>query len=239
MYSDSMTRLSTLTSKFKEILNNKNIPQGHPDSAATSMFLANRDKYLGKELHHEEIRVGVANTNMMDLVTTQQLQLAPELPMEAQKGHGFNEMDRSLISVPVLCDVDCTVVFNKSNVQVHKDNMIIIEGPRDMETNLWLMPLESNNNNNNNNNNTKPTKQPFVIQLKHTANSAYQPKSVSHLQAWHHATSGAPVITTIIWAINSNWLLSFPGLTATGIQKHLPKSIQTTMGYLHKVRRNL
>ena len=33
-YSGSMTRLSTLTSKFKEILNNKNILQGHPDSAA-------------------------------------------------------------------------------------------------------------------------------------------------------------------------------------------------------------
>ena len=110
MYSGIMTRLSTLTSKSKEILNNKNIPQGHPDSAATSMFFANRHKYLGKEQHHEEVRVGVANTNTIDSVTTQQLQLTPELPMEAQKGHGFNEIDRLLISVPVLCDVNCTVV---------------------------------------------------------------------------------------------------------------------------------
>ena len=82
-YSDSMTRLSNLTSKFKEILNNKNIPQGHPDSAATNMFLANKHKYLGKELSHEETRVGVANTNMMDSITTRQLQLSPELPAEA------------------------------------------------------------------------------------------------------------------------------------------------------------
>ena len=132
-YSDSMTRLSTLTTKFKEILNNKTIPQGHPDSAATSMFLANKHKYLGKELQHGEIKVGVANTNTMNSVTTRQLQLAPELPMEAQKAHGFKEMDRSLISVPVLCDADCTVVFKKDNVQVIKGNKIIIEGPRDME----------------------------------------------------------------------------------------------------------
>ena len=165
-----MTRLSTLTNKFKAILNDKSIPQGHPDSAATSMFLANKHKYLGKELRHEEINVGVANTNTMNSVTTRQLQLAPELPMEAQKAYGFNEMDRSLISVPVLCDADCTVVFNKGNVQVIKDNKIIIEGPRDTETSLWLMPLESNNNNNNN---TKPIERPFVIQLKHTANIAY------------------------------------------------------------------
>ena len=107
-----------------------------------------------------------------------------------------------------------------------------------METNLWLMPLESNNNNNNNNN-TKPIKRPFVIQLKHTANSAYQQKSASHLQAWHHATLGAPVVTTLIKAIDKNWLTSFPGLTSNGIRKHLPKSIQTTMGHLHKVRKNL
>ena len=70
MYSDSMTRLSTLTSKFKQILNNKTIPPGHLDSAATSMFLANKHKYLGEELQHEEINVGVVNTNTMNSVTT-------------------------------------------------------------------------------------------------------------------------------------------------------------------------
>ena len=53
-------------------------------------------------------------------------------------------MERTLISVPVLCDANCTVVFKKGNVQVFKDDKVIIEGPRDMETNLWLMPLENN-----------------------------------------------------------------------------------------------
>lgn len=40
-----------------------------------------------------------------------------------------------------------------------------IEGPRDHEMNLWLMPLKHNNNNNNKNTNTtnKPTQQYFVI----------------------------------------------------------------------------
>ena len=224
-----MTRLSTLTNKFIAILKDNTIPQGHPDSAATSMFLSKKHKHLGKELRHDEINVGVANTNTMNSVTTRQLQLAPNLPVQA---HGFNEMDRSLISVPVLCDANCTVVFNKGDVQVIKDNKVIIEGPRDMETNLWLMPLENKEEN-------KTTKRPFVIQLKHTANSAYQQKSASQLQAWHHATLGAPVVTTLIKAVDNNWLTSFPGLSTTGIRKHLPKSIQTTMGHLHKVRKNM
>ena len=103
-------------------------------------------------------------------------------------------MDQSLTSVTVLYDADYTVVFNKGNVEVCKDNKIIIEGLRDTETNLWLMPLESSNNNNN----TKPTKKPFVIQLKHTANSGYQQKPASQLQAWHHATLGVPVVRTLI-----------------------------------------
>ena len=94
------------------------------------------------------------------------------------------------------------------------------------------MLLESNNNNN-----TKPIKRPFVIQLKQTVNSAYQQKSASHLQAWHHATLGAPVVTTLIKAIDKNWLTLFPGLTSNGIQKRLAKSIQTTMGHLHKVKK--
>ena len=104
-----------------------------------------------------------------------------------------------------------------------------------METNLWVMPLENNNNNDN----TDTTKRPFVIQLKHTANSAYQQKSASQLQAWHHATLGALVVTTLIKAIDKNWLTTFPGLTSNGVRKHLPESIQTTMGHLHKVRKNL
>ena len=96
------------------------------------------------------------------------------------------------------------------------------------------MPLESNNNNN-----TKPIKRPFVIQLKHTANCAYQQKSASHLQAWHHTTLGVLVVTTLIKAIDKNWLTLFPELTSNGIRKHLTKSIQTTMEHLHKVRKNL
>ena len=64
-----------------------------------------------------------------------------------------------------------------------------------MEMNLWLMPLKHDNNNNNK---KKSTKRSFVIQLKHTANSAYQQKSAAHLQAWHHATLGALVVNTLI-----------------------------------------
>ena len=43
----------------------------------------------------------------------------------------------------------------------------------------------------------------------------------------------------MIRAINNNWVTLFPRLTADGIPKNLPKTIQTTIGHLHKVRKNI
>ena len=63
-----MTCLSTLTSELKSVIENKKITQGHPGLAATSLFLSNKHKYLGKELPHKETKVDVSNTNIMDSV---------------------------------------------------------------------------------------------------------------------------------------------------------------------------
>ena len=145
------------------------------------------------------------------------------------------KMDKTLISVPVLCDADCTIVFKKQNIQVFKDNKLMIEGPRDSDTNLCLMPLE---NDSNRDTNSKQANQSFVLQLKHTANSTYQQQSAATLQAWHYATLGALAVTTLIQAINNNWLTTTPGLTTDGVRKHLLKSIQTT-GHTHKVGQNI
>jgi hypothetical protein len=40
-------------------------------------------------------------------------------------------------------------------------------------------------------------------------------------------------------AIDNDWLTSFPGLTSSAIRKHLPKSISTTMGHMHMIRKGI
>ena len=40
-------------------------------------------------------------------------------------------------------------------------------------------------------------------------------------------------------AINNKWLTSFPGMTVDNARRHLPKSIQTSMGNLARVRKNV
>ena len=161
-----------------------------------------------------------ANNTTMNLTTTRQLNLSPNLPLSAQKGHAFNEMDKTLVLIPALCDVGCDVIFKGKTIQVIKNKKIIIEENRDALKNLRLIPLDSSNN--------KPgdqTKQSDILQLQYTADSVYQQKPVSHLQAFYYALLGAPLVTTLIRAINNNWLTSFPGLTAAGVRKHLPRSI--------------
>ena len=54
-----------------------------------------------------------------------------------------------------------------------------------------------------------------------------------------HATFLSPTPSTFIKAINNNHFISWLGLTANLIQKHLPKSIATLQGYMDTEQQGL
>jgi len=101
---------------------------------------------------------------------------------------------------------------------IEKDDKTIMTGPRDYATRLWTVPVEAYYNN----------------KIIHTANSAYTQKSAAELYAFLHACLGYPTVATLIDAIKNNRLSTFPGLTVEGVRRHLPKSIATSMGHLHR-----
>ena len=102
------------TTQLLATLQNNMILQGHPDTAVTGTFLSKEyQHYLGRELPHEQTGVLCANKMTMNLTTTCQLNLSPDLPPSAQKGHAFNDMDKTLVLVPVLCNGGCEVIFKK------------------------------------------------------------------------------------------------------------------------------
>ena len=78
-------------------------------------------------------------------------------------------MDKSLVSVPTLCDAGCKVIFGEHSVQVTKNNKVMIEGDRDVVKNLWLIPLK---NDNNDKPDAQSQPQSAYIQIQLTANSA-------------------------------------------------------------------
>ena len=68
------------------------------------------------------------------------------LTSEALKTHVFPKLgSASLISVPQLCDDDCTVVFNKKKAYISKNNKIIVTGNRNNMDGLWdiAIPVKS------------------------------------------------------------------------------------------------
>ena len=142
---------------------------GHPDTAAMGTLLAKKHSNIGTKLPHEQFGVICTDNTTMNSTTTRQLNLSPDLPATAQQGHAFNEMDKSLVLVPVLCDAGCQVLFGEHKVQVIKNNKVIIEGDRDAVTNLWLIPLENDNTNTD-----KQQPRSAYIQIQHTASSAYR-----------------------------------------------------------------
>ena len=315
------------------VLTSKNIL--HPDTAATGHFIT--IDHPGELIEHQPLEVKCANNSIMRSIATKLLYL-PHLPTKARIAHVFAEMERSLLSISILCDAGCKCIFEEEKVTIMKNNNTIIQGKRDDDSTLWCIPttvqlapppgISSNNNNNknnnnkfndnnNNDNNVKPTleeiagrtprqvvvalptalsaratrkhnpegnldcvtsqstnqaSQPpsedssahrtkrdirtnfvlhqsdidnsFVntyipkgcIKSNHHAFGVYQSRTAAEMTAFQHATLCAPTVKTLINAINNKWLTTFPCLTAQNVRRHLPKSIQTTMGHLHRMR---
>ena len=56
---------------------------------------------------------------------------------------------------------------------------------------------------------------------------------------YQNALLSAPLVATLIKAISNKWLTSSPVMTVDNARKHVPKSIQTSMGHLARVRKNV
>ena len=54
-----------------------------------------------------------------------------------------------------------------------------------------------------------------------------------------HAAAFSPVPATWIKAIQKGFFMSWPGLTAKAVAKHLPKSVATSKGHLDQTQKNI
>ena len=149
------------------------------------------------------------------------LPLSPSLSTKAQSAFVLNDLQTgTLVSLAQLCDDDCIALFTKHDVQIVKNNTVLITGTR-TPAGLWSIPLD-------------------VPTLQHQANGILRlDKSHAQLATYHHATLGSPASTTLLQAIRRGHLTTFPGLTSQLISKHLPKSIATTLGHQDQEAKNL
>jgi hypothetical protein len=215
--------------KLETILKNTTIINTVADSAATRHIFPNKNN---EKNSHNIIEVVCANNQTMESVATTTLDI-PELSKKAETAFHFNEMQQSLLSIPLLADDGCKINLTKDNIVVTKNDKIILKGIRDKVSTLWMIPNKHHKK-------VKLLAQELPsVPLVHAANSAYHQPTIAKLMAFLNASIGSLPVKTLCNAINNDWPTSFPGLTSSAIRKHLPKLISTTMGHMHMIRKGI
>jgi hypothetical protein len=152
--------------------------------------------------------------------------LPKTFPKWALKGHLVPELQsHSLLSIGKFCDAGCIVELDKFELRIIYDDEIILTGHRDDSSKLWLI-------------NNPPPSQRIKAPTIESANAALGSATPQDLVAFGHAALFSPALSTLEQALNQDFIDGFPGLTATSLRKHPPRSIPMAMGHLDQSRKN-
>ena len=141
----------------------------------------------------------------------------PNLPSTTTKPHILPALNpHSLVSIGILCDHNCTATFDKHAVTIHSHNQPILTGPR-LPNSLWSLPLPHD-------------------RTKHHTYTLFTPKTQQQLVQWLHTAAFSPSPSTFLDAIQCNFFVTWPGLTANIVQRHLTQTDTTVKGHLDQQR---
>ena len=184
---------------------------------------------------------------------TGELPLHPSLSQQGKTAKSLPQLtSASLISIGKLCDDNCIVTFDKSQMCVYKHNQEIMRGIHNPCDGLWNIPIPTQHIHTH----TLTQQEKFCPQQDTQHSNIY---SAIHLVASHsslsviirkdttnldlaqylHAASFSPVKSTWARAIDNNHFSSWPGLTLQLIWKHLPVSLAMVQGHLKQEQQGL
>ena len=117
--------------------------------------------------------------------------------------------------------------FSKYNLKIIKDNKVIIEGKRNCQG-LWDIPLSSKI--------VQPEPDPQTKQQ--LANGIIRQRQTK-VELAEYLSGSCFAKSTLLRAIGKNHFTSWPGMTHTLINNHLPKSVATVKDHLDQKAKNL
>ena len=158
------------------------------------------------------------------------LPLHPDLSISAKMTYSFpNLTNESLISVGQLCDDNCKVIFDKTSVQVSKNNKIILQGQRSTKDKLYDINL-----------NPGQTTRIGMKPSNHAINYIIrQDKTKTDLARYLHACAFSPSLSTFIKAINNGNFVTWPGIKNLNFSKLIGNTTAIAKGHLDNERKNL
>ena len=132
------------------------------------------------------------------------------------------------MSIGQLCDSKFIAVFTDNQVVIAYNNNIVLTGPRDHTTGLWVLPSVT----------TMKATGAIGLERALTANNVYEHSTKRDLILYLHRCCFSPATKTWRAAINAGFFATWPGLSPI-LLLHLPKSEATILGHLHQQRQNI
>jgi hypothetical protein len=122
--------------------------------------------------------------------------------------------NHSLLSVVQLCNEGYTVTFRIDSVTIHNSQGIhILRGARDLDTGLWRI------------NRRNELQQP----QQEVANNVYVLRNTGAVVNYLHKAMFSPTKSALLQAVKNDHLITWPGITEEGINKHLKLTPATAM----------
>ena len=135
---------------------------------------------------------------------------------------------KSLISIKLLTDAVCKVVYDTHECRVYFRKKIVWAGGKKPTTSLWVLPISKNGETwiqDGNNDNVMKLQHG---KKEHMAENAYAMTSKESLIRYLHQRLFSPTKRTLVKAIKNNQLNTWPSITADAVRKHLPESAPAT-----------
>jgi hypothetical protein len=198
------------------------------DTGTTGHYLKPSSPHLDRQPDAHPITVSMPNGAGIQSSHTCTLDL-PTLPKNSKQAHILPGLaSHSLLSIAQFCDHGCIVQFSRDNCRVLHNKTLLLEGPRDPATNLWLLPLQ-------------PQPDPLPprdIDTPHLGFAAHHTSTKPDLIQYMHTSCFSPVSSTWLRAIRNNNFVTWPGVSSHAVTKHLPKSVATAQGHLDQAPKN-
>jgi hypothetical protein len=172
------------------------------------------------------ITISLPNGTQIQSVSRTQLQI-PIIPQSARTAYLFPQIrTNSLLSVGQLCDAGCTTTFDNNTVKIWFGTELLLEDTRNHDTKLWTVPIQVTTASDHN--------APDPTDLPSSWHIINQVQKVDQLVA----AMFAPSITTLIRAIQKDFLVGLPGLTVNNLRAYPPVTTATAKGHLDQNRQN-
>jgi hypothetical protein len=143
----------------------------------------------------------------------------PNLPPAARTVHIVPDLkSHSLLSIGQLCDAGCVVEFTATTVIIQHNDIVVLQGHRTPETQLWHIEIP---------------KAPIA-----QTNAAVGSATAAELVSFAHASLFSPAISTLATALSKGYIPNFPGLSSRTLRNHPPRSSAMIKGHLDQSRKN-